>query len=116
MKYSKLVLLALAIILAVSGCKKKDSYDDMARAMCDCMKPMAEMYNKMQALTAGGDTEQLANLMGDLERVASEAEACTSEMEKKYGEPKDPDKADEALRRICPEVVSAMERMDEGLE
>lgn len=116
MKRFKLLLLFGLIGILLSSCKGKDPYSEMADAMCKCMKPMAEMYNKIEQLSTSGNTQELQALMGQLEQTAEEAEECTGRMEEKYGEPEDEEKAKETLKKACPEVAAIMEKAEEGFE
>ena len=75
---------------------------------------MAEVYQKIESLSEGGDTEGLQNLMTELMEIAENAESCASELEEKYGEPEDEEKANAAFREACPDVAAIMEKAEEG--
>jgi hypothetical protein len=110
-------ILCLALIFCLGqSCKTEDPYAKMAQETCTCLTPLSELYQKVQQLSDEGQTNDLIQLMTELEVTAQNAEDCTTELSEKYGEPEDEDKATEAMRKICPVVVETMEQLEEGLE
>ena len=93
---------------------QSDNYEEMAKAMCECLKPMAAIVEKIESLSAASDLEQLEAVMEEMEPIVEEAEACADRQADKYGEPEDEDKANEALKKVCPEVAALMEGGFEG--
>lgn len=101
-------LVALAAI-ALTSCKK-NAAGDAAAKMCDCAKPMVEIYQKMEALKE--KPEELAKLAGDAQKVGNDMEGCVKELETKYADKKD-DKAFEAdvqkaMETKCPDIAKVI--------
>ena len=115
MKNIKYAIYLLPVLVILSGCsQKKDNYKEMAKAVCTCMEPLVDLYQKIQKLTAEGKTDELVEIMEEMEEVAEQAESCSEEVEEKYGDPEDEAKADEALRKVCPEVAAFFEDEEIG--
>ncbi|MCP3928498.1 MAG: hypothetical protein GY705_05290 [Bacteroidetes bacterium] len=109
--YLHLFLLFLLAIFVTTGCSKGDKYEKMAKELCQCMEPLAEMSRKAQELTDAGGEEAMKSFMEEMRQTAEDAEACATQLEKKYGEVpvEDEEKAEEALLKYCPEIIEIME-------
>ena len=101
--------------LALTSCKK-DAAGDAAAKMCDCAKPMVEIYQKMETLK--DKPEELAKLAGDAQKIGTEMEGCVKELETKYADKKD-DKAFEAevqkaMTTKCPDIAKVINQAPGG--
>lgn len=116
---SLLILLVLSISLfSCKGKKMATDYDEMAKELCDCMNPLVEMNEEIQALTKAGDTEAVGAMFAELEGKFAEGEKCATDLETKYGAMNTPEqeaKAKAAIRKACPKVADMMDQ-SENLE
>lgn len=88
-------------------------YEAMAADLCNCMKPMADLYKKIKELTAAGDVDTLTGLMDELETASEEADECVDALYEKHGEPEDNTKYEDQFRKTCPEVADLISQMEE---
>jgi predicted trehalose synthase len=101
--------------LAFASCKKNAAADAAAK-MCDCAKPMVEIYQKMEALKE--KPEELAKLAGDAQKIGTDMESCVKELETKYADKKD-DQAFEkevqkAMETKCPDIAKVINSAGAG--
>jgi predicted trehalose synthase len=101
--------------LALTSCKKNAAADAAAK-MCDCAKPMVEIYQKMETLK--DKPEELAKLAGDAQKIGTDMEGCVKELETKYADKKD-DKAFEAevqkaMTAKCPDIAKVINQAPGG--
>lgn len=133
MKSFKYLFIIMFATAALVGCKKKTAetggdepkeetstginFDAMATEMCDCSADMLGGMQKLQELTAAGDTKGLEALAAEMEPKAAEMEKCIAALEAKYpgieGNAEYEAKAEAALAKNCPEYAKAMEAMGE---
>ena len=103
--------IVLAALLAAS-CKQKDKYELFAEDLCICMKPMAELQKKLMTLSESGDEAAMQALFEDASKADQEGQACMLKLEEKHGRiegPEEEEKAMNALRKVCPDIVAMME-------
>ena len=114
MKKTFLAIMTLMIFAACgSGGDKKD-YDQMAKDLCGCMRPLADVNNQIKNLVAEGKTAEVATLFGEVEKIAKEGEACATSLETKYGvvEGESEAKASAALKKHCPDIAAMLEQSE----
>ena len=115
MKLAKLLMLLIATSWLGQSCQSEDPTEKIAQETCDCLKPLSELFQKVQKLSEEGMTEELTELVGELESTATEAEACSEKIVKKYGE-MDEETITAAMEKNCPSVIETMDMLEEGLE
>ena len=101
--------------LALASCKKNAAADAAAK-MCDCAKPMVEIYQKMETLKE--KPEELAKLVGDAQKIGTDMEGCAKEIEAKYAE-KTKEATFEAdfkkeMAAKCPDIAKVMNQAGAG--
>lgn len=117
MKKNFLALLLLMIFMGCGGEKSnKKDYDQMAKDLCSCMRPLADMNEKIKVLIKEGNTQEVANLFSEVERLSTEGETCATALEDKYGivEGESEQKASAALKKHCPDIAKMLDQ-SEGL-
>ena len=82
-----------------------DKYTQMAKAMCACLQPMADKVKEIENFSNTGQADELEALLDEMESLVDEAEECADREAKKFGEPEDEQKANEALSKECPEIA-----------
>ena len=106
-------LFSLLVLVTLCSCSSPSGTDQMASALCDCMKPLAVAYSEMENLdTESSNMEDLENLMNRLESQADRTDACIDQLEEKYGEALETEQTDieTAMNDACPEVMSLLQR------
>ncbi len=114
MKKTFLALMTLTIFAACgSGGDKKD-YDQMAKDLCSCMRPLADVNDQIKKLVAAGKTTEVSTLFAEVEKIAQEGEACAISLETKYGvvEGAAETKASAALKKHCPDIAAMLEQSE----
>ena len=115
----KKIFFALLILTFFAACKSsgdKTNYDQMAKDLCSCMRPLADVNEKIQGLVREGKTNEVAALFGEVEKIASEGEVCAKSLEEKYGtvEGESEVKATAALKKNCPDIARMLEQSEES--
>jgi len=101
-------LLLPVFIMLLASCNSKPEIDTIAEELCDCLRPMIEMYNELENAP---DPETMENAMNELNRLAGESQDCADDMTEQYGDLADrQQEVDEAMARACPDIV---ERLNE---
>lgn len=114
MKKTFFALIALVFFSACGNGGDKRDYDQMAKDLCSCMRPLADMNKKIQTLVAEGKTDEVSALFADVEKIAGEGEACAKGLEEKYGtvEGESEMKASAALKKHCADIAAMLERSE----
>lgn len=113
----KKIFFALMILMVFGACKQggdKTNYDQMAKDLCSCMRPLAEVNEQIKSLVKEGKTSEVAELFTEVEKIASEGEACAQSLEEKYGmvEGESEQKATAALKKNCPDIAQMLEQSE----
>lgn len=113
----KNIFFVLMVMISFAACKSsgdKTNYDQMATDLCTCMRPLADMNEKIKVLIKEGKTDEVAALFADVERIASEGEVCAKSLEEKYGlvEGESEEKATAALKKNCPDIAQMLEQSE----
>lgn len=111
MKNSIKLFVAVAI-LAASCAPKKDKYEAFADDLCVCMKPMADFQKEITAMFESGQQDSVMAMLAKGQKIDEDGQACIAALEKKHGTIEGEEaenKAMEALRKVCPEIVAMME-------
>ena len=111
----KKTLLAIATLCVFIACKNSGNervYDQMAKDLCGCMRPLADVNNQIKNLVAEGKTQEVTALFSEVEKIAKEGEACANSLELKYGvvEGEAETKASAALKKHCPDIAAMLEQ------
>ena len=87
-------------------------YDAMAKDLCNCMRPLAEINQEIKKRIAEGQTNEIADLLTKVEQLSIEGESCAGALEDKYGEIKGEaeTEATAALKRHCPDIAEMLEQ------
>lgn len=111
MKNSIKIFVALAV-LAVSCAPKKDKYEEFAEDLCTCMTPMADFQKQLMAMFENGQQDSVMAMMAKGQKIDEDGQACIAALEKKHGKIEGEEaenKAMDALRKVCPDIVALME-------
>ena len=115
MKKTFLFLITLTLFVACGSTKDKRDYDQMAKDLCTCMRPLADINNQIKDLVAAGKTEEVTALFAKVETIAKEGEECASSLELKYGvvEGESERKTSAALKKYCADIAAMLEQGEE---
>ncbi len=94
-------------------------FDAMAKGFCNCMRPMFEMQERLTKLAEAGKEDEIAAMRDHIEQVEKDGENCVYALEEKYGVvegAKNEERANEALKRACPDIMELMNAAAEALE
>ncbi|MBK9015833.1 MAG: hypothetical protein IPM82_18210 [Saprospiraceae bacterium] len=111
MKNSIKLFVAVAV-LAASCAPKKDKYEAFADDLCVCMTPMADFQKEITKMFDEGKQDSVMAMMAKGQKIDEDGQACIAALEKKHGviEGEEAEnKAMDALRKVCPEIVAMME-------
>ena len=100
----------IPFIFLTFSCKNSFDYDAMAAEMCECLKPMSKVSEQIEEASKGTDTLLMRQLIQKIEIVAAKSDTCANELFKKYGDisAENEIKAQEALNKACPHIMSKM--------
>ena len=106
-----ILTLAIVFIACKNGGEQRD-YDQMAKDLCACMRPLADVNNQIKDLVAAGKTEEVTALFAKVETIAKEGEECASSLELKYGvvEGESEKKTSVALKKHCADIAVMLEQ------
>jgi len=108
-------LFFLILFCCVVSCQSNNSeggeYDTMAKDLCKCMRPLADMNTKVKRLMRQNKMAEVQALFSQLEKLAEEGESCTEDLEIKYGviEGEKEEKANKAMQNHCPDIAQMIE-------
>jgi hypothetical protein len=105
-------LLLCVAVLAAAGCSKKDKYEAFAEDFCTCMKPMADFQKEIMTMMEEGKQEEVMAMLEKGQKIDEDGQACMAKLEEKHGRIEGEEaenKAMEALRKICPDIIALME-------
>jgi len=113
----KTLLAIMTMVLIFTACKnggKQKNYDQMAKDLCGCMRPLAEVNKQIKSLVSEGKTQEVSALFAKVEAIAKEGEACASSLELKYGvvEGESEKKTSAALKKHCPDIAAMLEQSE----
>lgn len=111
MKNTTKLFVAVAI-LAASCAPKKDQYEAFADDLCTCMRPMADFQKEITAMMENGQQDSVMAFMVKGQKIDQDGQACIASLEKKHGKIEGEEaenKAMDALRKVCPDIVAMME-------
>ncbi len=104
---------SLLIINLLIACK--NDTDQIAKELCDCLRPIVEVYNDTQGLSAEDSAEDIQAAMEKMDQAAAESDACADRMDEKYGDLEEKQEAVEAaMQRVCPDIVAVMNEIEES--
>ena len=108
------VLMILVIFAACKNTGEKRDHDQMAKDLCGCMRPLADVNTQIKKLVTEGKTEEVSALFAKVEAIAKDGEACANSLELKYGvvEGEEEAKASAALKKHCPDIAAMLEQSE----
>lgn len=114
MKKTFLAILVITFFAACGNTEDKKDFDQMAKDLCGCMRPLADINNQIKSLVAEGKTDEVSALFAEVENIAKEGESCAKDLELKYGvvEGEDETKASAALKKHCPDIAAMLEQSE----
>lgn len=91
--------------------QKRIDYDAMAQELCICMTPLMDIQQKITALSAEGKTDEIQDLLSNIEKISENGDECVAMLEAKYGvvENENEAKANAAFQKACPKIASMLE-------
>ncbi len=113
----KKTLLAIMLLVTFAACKStgdKRDYDQMAKDLCRCMRPLADVNTQIKKLVTEGKTGEVSALFAKVETIAKEGETCASSLELKYGvvEGESEKKTSAAMKKHCPDIAAMLEQSE----
>jgi len=102
-----LFLLLLCCAVSCQSSSGEEEYDAMAKDLCKCMRPLADLNVKVKSLMRQNKMQEVQDLFSQLEKMAEEGEICTGDLEIKYGviEGEREEKANKAMKNHCPDIA-----------
>ena len=109
----KTIFLIISLLYIACNSEQKN-YDQMAVDLCGCMRPLADVNQKIKQLINEGKTSEAAALFEEVEKVSTKGEACANALEEKYGivDEKGERKASAALKKHCPDIAKMLEQTE----
>lgn len=108
----KILLFTIASFTILVACStpSKD-YEAIATELCACMTPMVELNARIEKAIAQKDSLDMKAILSEAEEMERKSIACTDALEDKLGESSEADlqKANVALKKVCPEVAEILE-------
>ena len=101
------------LLMLLMGCQSSNGeYDDLAKDLCTCMRPIADMNTKVKNLLQQQKMAEVQALFSQLEQLSEDGEACTKNLELKYGviEGEQEIKANQAMAKHCPDIAKMIEQ------
>lgn len=110
----KIIPLAFVLIISLLiSCKGKNSTEQIAEELCDCLRPIVEVYEATQNISEEDRTEDIQIAMDKMEKAAAESDACADRINEKYGDLENQqEEIEAAMQRVCPNVAKVMEEID----
>ena len=109
--------LPLLLLLLLSACSsnKSQQIEQMATELCDCMRPLATLYEEVIAASTASDSIKMNTLLQEFQVKSEEGEKCAAALEEKYGDlsEADQDQANTAFTKTCPEIAAMLSAEDE---
>lgn len=105
-------LFVVVAILAASCAPEKDKYEAFAEDLCKCMTPMANFQKEITAMFESGQQDSVMAMMAKGQKIDEDGQACIATLEEKHGKVEGEEaenKAMDALRKVCPDIVAMME-------
>ena len=105
---SNTLILCLVFVICI-GCSTEDKYQTAAKEICNCMRPMKELSDKITELSAEGKTEEIQELVADFQEKMVTANTCAEELDEKYAlEGEEKTKVLNAIKEKCPDISTMM--------
>lgn len=99
-------LFTFGFLISIFACKSASSEEAIAQEICDCLRPMVELYEKMEKDAANSESDAVVEAMEDLERLAAESQECSDRLMKKYPDLEAREaQVESAMEKACPNVV-----------
>lgn len=104
-------------LLFAAGCGANQDNGQIAKEVCDCMRPLFESYNSIKDARDVNDPEALQRFVEKLEAVNEEVSVCAERIEERYGvlEGEREERVKAAMREICPEVIQTLNEAERTL-
>lgn len=108
------IIMLLVIFAACKNTGAQRDHDQMAKDLCGCMRPLADVNTQIKKLVTEGKTEEVSALFAKVETIAKEGEVCANSLELKYGvvEGEEETKASAALKKHCPDIAAMLEQSE----
>ena len=102
----------LLILLACQGNSATEEDTALAKDLCTCMKPMADINKKAERFMQQGKMSEVHALFNRIEQIAQESESCKKDLELKYGiiEGEKEERAHQAMRGQCSDIARMIAR------
>lgn len=96
--------------LIFASCAAEKDYAGMATDLCQCMTPLADLYDRVMVATAQQDSATVASLLERFEELSETGEDCAAKLESKYGDfvGEEEVKAKAAIQEKCPKIAEMM--------
>jgi hypothetical protein len=117
MKQLSTLVLALSFLFTI-GCDAADKHkEQIAKEICDCMRPLFRSYNSIKAAREDNDSEALQRFVEEMEAANEEVSACAGRVEAQYGtlEGKREEQVKAAMQKVCPEVIATLNEVESAL-
>ena len=113
----KKTFFAMILLVTFAACKStgdKRDHDQMAKDLCSCMRPLADVNNQIKSLVTEGKTAEVSALFAKVEAIAKDGEACANSLELKYGvvEGESEKKTSAAMKKHCPDIAAMLEQSE----
>ncbi|MEL7021426.1 MAG: hypothetical protein AAGK47_07460 [Bacteroidota bacterium] len=108
----KWIIYILTTFLLASCAAPEKDYEGMATELCQCMTPLAKLYQEVMTARAQQDTTTVQQLVVQFEQLSKEGADCAERLEDKYGDfvGDEEEKAKRSLYKQCPEIAQMLEQ------
>lgn len=107
---------SIALVLTISllaSCKDKSNYEKIAEELCNCLRPVVEVYEASQNISEDDSPEDIQTAMEKMEQAGMESNTCVDALTEKYGNMENQEaEVEAAMQRVCPDIAKAMNEIE----
>ncbi|MBK7872502.1 MAG: hypothetical protein IPJ74_18395 [Saprospiraceae bacterium] len=98
--------LLMLVSLGITACKSQPNDEAIAKELCACLEPMITLYKEMGSQSQNQDEAAMMESIAELERIAGESQACSEQLNQKYGDLSQKQvEMEAAMTKVCPDIV-----------
>ena len=104
--------------LFLTGCGAGgENYEQIAKEVCDCMRPLSESYNSIKDAREDNNSEALQRFVEEMEAANEALSACAGRIEERYGdlEGEREEHVKAAMQKVCPEIIATLNEAENAL-
>jgi hypothetical protein len=116
-QFYSLILFLFILFSSCGGPAKSSDYDQIAIEVCNCMKPLSQIYGDFKRAIDENDLQALDNLADELEQANESVDECAEAIEEKYGalEGAREEAVKIAMKTQCPNIIKILNEVESDL-